>query len=64
MKAVVLWAAKASGGSMQFQVGNKLRPGDIVLMHFRPEFKQDLQAFVIAEKQAGLHTDLLENWLN
>lgn len=60
MKAIVTWIAKANGGSMQYQVGNKLRPGDVVLMHFRPEFKQDLQAFVEAEVAAGLHTELIE----
>ena len=63
MKAVVQWIAKANGGSMQYQVGNKLRPGDIVLMHFRPEFKQDMQAFLNAQNAAGLHTELLEDWL-
>jgi len=61
MKAVVTWIAKANGGSMQYQIGDKLRAGDIVLMHFRPEFKSDLQAFVDAEKAAGLHTELLED---
>lgn len=63
MKAVVLWVAKANGGSMQYQVGQKLRSGDIVLMHFRPEFKQDMQAFLEAQNAAGLHTELLEDWL-
>jgi peptidoglycan/xylan/chitin deacetylase (PgdA/CDA1 family) len=63
MKAVVNWIAKANGGSMQYQIGNKLRPGDIVLMHFRPEFKQDMQAFIDAMDASGLHTELLENWL-
>ena len=38
MKAVVLWVAKANGGSMQYQGEHKLRKGDIVLMHFRPLF--------------------------
>ena len=61
MKAVVTWIAKANGGSMQYQVGDHLRPGDIVLMHFRPEFAQDLQAFVDAMKASGLHTELLES---
>lgn len=64
MRAVVLWIAKANGGSMQYQIGHSLRPGDIVLMHFRPEFKSDLQAFVDAAKAAGLHTELLEDWLS
>ena len=61
MKAVVTWIAKANGGSMQYQIGNHLRPGDIVLMHFRPEFKQDMQAFIDAQNAAGLHTELLED---
>lgn len=63
MKAVVLWIAKANGGSMQYQVGHSLRPGDIVLMHFRPEFQADMQAFLDAEHAAGLHTVLLEDWI-
>ena len=63
MKAVVQWIAKANGGSMQYQIGHGLRPGDIVLMHFRPEFKSDLQAFINAQNAAGLHTELLEDWL-
>lgn len=63
MRAVINWIAKANGGSMQYQIGNVLRPGDIVLMHFRPEFKQDLAAFVAAETAAGLHTELLEDWV-
>lgn len=63
MKAVVLWIAKANGGAMQYQVGHTLRAGDIVLMHFRPEFAKDMQAFIDAENAAGLHTELLENWL-
>jgi peptidoglycan/xylan/chitin deacetylase (PgdA/CDA1 family) len=63
MKAIVLWIAKANGGGMQYQVGNGLRAGDIVLMHFRPEFPQDMQAFLDAQNAAGLHTELLTDWL-
>lgn len=61
MKAVVTWIAKANGGAMQYQIGNSLRPGDIVLMHFRPEFRQDLDAFLSAMHAAGLQTELLED---
>lgn len=63
MRAIVTWIAKANGGSMQYQVGDHLRPGDVVLMHFRPEFRQDMQAFLDAMNAAHLHTELLENWL-
>ncbi len=63
MKAIVTWIAKANGGSMQYQIGDHLRPGDIVLMHFRPEFQQDFRAFLDAMNSQHLHTALLENWL-
>lgn len=63
MKAVVTWIAKANGGSMQYQIGDHLRPGDVVLMHFRPEFQADMAAFLAAMKQQNLHTELLEDWL-
>jgi peptidoglycan/xylan/chitin deacetylase (PgdA/CDA1 family) len=63
MKAVVTWIAKANGGSMQYQIGDHLRPGDVVLMHFRPEFQQDLKAFMDAAKSQHLRTELLQDWL-
>ena len=63
MRAVVTWTAEARGGVMYYQDDDKLKPGDIVLMHFRPEFAADLQAFINAKNAAGLKTDLLENWL-
>lgn len=63
MRAVVNWIALAGGGVMQYQIGDKLRPGDVVLMHFRPEFLKDMQAFIDAQNAAGLHTELLEDWV-
>lgn len=63
MKAVVLWSALVEDGVMHYQSGDHLRPGDIVLMHFTPSFKQDLRAFVEASKAANLHPQLLEDWL-
>jgi peptidoglycan/xylan/chitin deacetylase (PgdA/CDA1 family) len=63
MKGVITWTAKASDGAMQYQVGDSLRPGDIVLMHFRPEFDQDLKAFLDAMNAAGLRMELLEDYL-
>lgn len=63
MKAVVDWETKANAGGMDYQVGAGLRPGDIVLMHFRPEFPADLAAFLKAQKAAGLKVVLLEDYL-
>ncbi len=63
MKAIVDWESKADADGMGYQVGTVLRPGEIVLMHFRPEFPADLAAFVKAQKAAGLKVVLLEDYL-
>lgn len=62
MKAVIMWDVTVNNGALQYQVGHQLRPGDIVLMHFRTTFVEDMQAFIDAAKAQGLHTELLENW--
>ncbi|WP_081710255.1 polysaccharide deacetylase family protein [Arthrobacter sp. 35W] len=63
MKAVIDWEAKANAGGMDYQVGQSLRPGEIVLMHFRKEFAADMAAFLAAQKAAGLQVVLLEDYL-
>ncbi|MDQ0754376.1 polysaccharide deacetylase family protein [Arthrobacter sp. B3I4] len=64
MKAIVTWEAKANDGHMDYQYGKDLRPGEIVLMHFRPEFAADLAAFRAAQLAAGLEVVLLEDFLD
>lgn len=54
LKAVILWTAAVNDGVVQFQAGNKLKPGDIVLMHFRKTFAEDYTAFIKRAKQDGL----------
>lgn len=63
LKAIITWEAKANAGHMDYQSGNALRPGDIVLMHFRAEFAADLAAFRQAQIAAGLEVALLEDFL-
>lgn len=63
MKAIIDWEAKANAGRVDYQTGTALRPGEIVLMHFRPEFAKDLQAFIEAKNAAGLEVVLLEDYL-
>jgi peptidoglycan/xylan/chitin deacetylase (PgdA/CDA1 family) len=63
MKAIVTWETKSNAGHMDYQYGPSLRPGDIVLMHFRPEFAADLAAFRAAQLAAGLEVVLLEDFL-
>jgi peptidoglycan/xylan/chitin deacetylase (PgdA/CDA1 family) len=54
MRASVLWTAAVNDGVVQFQSGDKLKAGDIVLMHFRKTFKEDYTAFVERAKKDGL----------
>lgn len=64
LKAIITWEAKANAGRMDYQYGNSLRPGDIVLMHFRAEFAADFEAFRSAQVAAGLEVVLLEDFLD
>ena len=63
IRALIDWEAKSDSGSMGYQYGNALRPGDIVLMHFRPEFAADLAAFRAAQLAAGLTVANLERFI-
>jgi peptidoglycan/xylan/chitin deacetylase (PgdA/CDA1 family) len=54
MKALINWSASVNDGRVDFQVGTALRPGDIVLMHFRKTFVEDLQGFIDQCKKDGM----------
>jgi peptidoglycan/xylan/chitin deacetylase (PgdA/CDA1 family) len=54
MKAIVLWTAAVNDGVVQFQGGDKLKAGDIVLMHFRTTFVEDYRAFLDRAKRDGV----------
>lgn len=61
--SVVMWSAKVDGGQVQFQRGDKLVAGDIVLMHFRPKIMEDLKAFEAEIVRQGLYVARLEDWV-
>lgn len=63
MKAIVLWSAKVNDGKIQYQTGNHIVPGDIMLMHFRPKIMEDLQAFTNEIESQHLTVAKLEDWL-
>ncbi|MET0234229.1 MAG: polysaccharide deacetylase family protein [Kibdelosporangium sp.] len=63
MKAVVLWTAAVNDGVVQFQKGDRLNAGDIVLMHFRHTFAADFQAFLDRAKKDGLTVVPLTDFL-
>lgn len=63
MKAIIMWRAKADGGALQFQDVNHFEPGDIILMHFRPKFAEDMKAFMAEADRQHLSVGSLEDWV-
>lgn len=65
MRAIILWHAKADGGTIQFQTdSNHLQAGDILLMHFRPKFVQDIESILAAASQQNLVVADLEDYIH
>ncbi len=60
---VVHWTAEIVDGDIHFAVGDELRPGDIVLMHFDDQFDDDIERFVDEAQESGLEPALLEDYL-
>lgn len=63
VKHVVHWTAVIDQGAIEFAAGDRLDPGDIVLMHFREAFREDLECFVEEARRSGLRPALLEHYL-
>jgi|GEM_PF-3787930 len=61
LKAIIMWDVEVRDGKIEYLVGNKLRAGDIALIHFKPNFVKDVEVFAKAMKDSSLHTALLEN---
>jgi hypothetical protein len=63
LKAAFFWKETVDKGKVRFQEGNTVKPGDIILMHFRPAFVKDFLAALQAIHRAGLTPALLENYI-
>jgi peptidoglycan/xylan/chitin deacetylase (PgdA/CDA1 family) len=63
MKAAFMWKATVDKGKVRYQEGHTLKPGDIVLMHFRPAFVKDFLAALNAIHKAGLTPALLDDYM-
>ncbi|MET8357017.1 polysaccharide deacetylase family protein [Micromonospora sp. NPDC005171] len=63
-KAVLHWSETVHEGKVRYQTPEKVvRPGDILLMHFRPALMDDLLAALKAIHRAGLTPALLTNYI-
>jgi peptidoglycan/xylan/chitin deacetylase (PgdA/CDA1 family) len=62
IRAVVTWRAAMNDGRLDVQ-GGALQPGDIILMHFRPDLRRNLEVALSAAQAAGLRPAPLEQYL-
>jgi len=62
IRAVVLWAASTNDGRLDTQ-GGPLQAGDIILMHFRSDLRQNLEVALNTARAAGLRPARLEDYL-
>jgi len=63
MRAVFMWKETVDKGIVRYQEGHSIKPGDIILMHFRPAFVKDFLAALQAIHRAGLTPALLEDYI-
>jgi peptidoglycan/xylan/chitin deacetylase (PgdA/CDA1 family) len=63
IRAVFMWKETVDKGRVRFQEGRTVRPGDIILMHFRPAFVADFLAALRAIHRAGLTPARLQDYL-
>jgi peptidoglycan/xylan/chitin deacetylase (PgdA/CDA1 family) len=64
LTAAFYWSETVNAGIVRYQASpHKIRPGDIILMHFRPTFAEDVLAALTAIHDAGLTPALLEDYV-
>lgn len=63
INAVLFWHAALNDGRVQYQQGNQLQPGDIVLTHFRDDLYDNLRAFLWQCAVQGLSVAPIEDYL-
>jgi len=65
LTAAFYWSETVDAGIVRYQTSlHKIRAGDIILMHFRPAFAQDVVAALTAIHDAGLTPALLEDYVH
>jgi peptidoglycan/xylan/chitin deacetylase (PgdA/CDA1 family) len=62
IRAIVLWKAATNDGRVDTQ-GGPLQPGDIVLMHFRTDLRQNLEVVLGQIRALGLRPAYLTDYL-
>lgn len=63
INAVLFWHAALNDGRVQYQQGNQLQPGDIVLTHFRDDLYDNIRALLWQCAIQGLTVAPIEDYL-
>ncbi len=64
IKTAVVWDVVVTNGVLSYQTQpGMLKPGDIILLHYRPELKSDLEATLKVIHDQGFKIARLEDWL-
>jgi peptidoglycan/xylan/chitin deacetylase (PgdA/CDA1 family) len=63
INAVLFWHATLNDGRVQYQQGNQLQPGDIVLTHFRDDLYDNIRALIWQSAIQGLTIAPIEDYL-
>lgn len=63
MQYVVHWSTTVPTSQIRYQVGSKLRPGDIILTHWRPDLYRHLPGVLDDIKKQGFKIGALQDWL-
>jgi peptidoglycan/xylan/chitin deacetylase (PgdA/CDA1 family) len=63
MRALVNWNVSLPGRKLRFATGSRLRPGDIILTHFRPTLMRDLVPVLDQIRREGFAIARLEDYV-
>jgi peptidoglycan/xylan/chitin deacetylase (PgdA/CDA1 family) len=63
VQAVIMWEGTMNDGVLRLQHPGSLQPGDIILMHFRPDLPLNLKNLSAAAYLSGLRPAPLEQYL-
>ncbi|MCX6510868.1 MAG: polysaccharide deacetylase family protein [Actinobacteria bacterium] len=63
INAVLYWHAALNDGRIQYQQGNQLQPGDIILTHFRSDLYDNIRALLWQCALQGLTIAPIEDYL-
>jgi peptidoglycan/xylan/chitin deacetylase (PgdA/CDA1 family) len=61
--ATILWNVVVQNGALNYQKHPGLQPGDIILLHYKPELKTDLEATLRAIREQNMQIGRLEDWV-